>query len=301
MFTMPEFLKTNPPQMQAGIVKKFVDSSMLLRVMPFLTRPQPGHVFNRQASLPNVTARAIGELPTHSQGSVDPGYEPHKHYSGTAKFDRYQAITDQSDRIVFELLAFAEALALNYDRDVLKGDSSSNVKNLNGLQFRCTDTTQNHLVHGDAAGTIANALVAKQMCRNPTHWIMGEGFHNKITLAAHNTSVGGQIERGKDEMGQEVTIFCGLPIVVVKRDASDTAILEFTEANTTTSVYCVSLRLDRLHGIQPEQPYVKDLGEDPSNGLQRNIVIDWHPGTVLEHPRSAVRWSGITNAALSLQ
>ena len=83
-------------------------------------------------------------------------------------------------------------------------------------------------------------------------------------------------------------------------DEADAEILDFSEATSTTSAYFVSFRPDMCHGIQVKPATVEDLGRDPSNGVQYNSVVDWYASFILRHDRAAVRWSGITDAAVTL-
>lgn len=298
--TMFEFLKTEAPDPQRAVAKLFTDEEPFFNVFPFETNPVSGVPFNRETALPATTARAVGEDYVGTTGTIDPGFEPLKIQGGISPFDSFQVETGSGSRRAVEAMGFVESVARNYLRDFIKGDDSADPRIIRGLQLRQDDTAVNHIVGGDVAGTITQVLNAKTRCRKPTHWLMGTGLANKFTIAAHDTTVGGYITRSTDEFGLAVTILANLPIIEVDRDGADAEILGFTEANTTTSMYCVSLRPDMVHGLQAAPPAAVDLGRDPSVGTRWNTLVDWYASFIVRHKRGAIRYSGITDVAITL-
>ena len=300
MMTMPEFLKTEAPAPDRAVTRLFVEEGRLFRAIPWENTNQAGVPFNKQTGLPSTAARAVGETYTASTGTVEPGFEAMKIYGGVAQFDSFQVATGSGGRRALEVASKVESAVRNFTADFVKGDSTSDVRVVNGLQNRLTDTSKNLYSPGTGAATITRGLTAKKMARKPTHIIMGEGLHNRFTVAAHNTAVGGYITRDKDAMGEEVMRLFGLPVIVVERDETDAEILDFSEASSSTSMYFVSFGPDMCHGAQVAFPRAEDLGRDPTNGTQYNTVVDWYATFMLRHDRAAVRWSGITDAAVTL-
>lgn len=309
VFTHHEFLKTEMPPTRRAVVKKFVDTSRLLAILPFLPANGAAATYMRQASLPSTTKRAIGETYTHSEGRYDPGVEFLKIMGGISRFDAFQVKTGSSGRRAQEAEAFVESIALNFERDFFKGDASGDPRDFDGLQARLTG--EQVLAMDVAAGAvkplaIKRALDLKREVSRPTHWLMSESMQDWLTVVAHDRTVGGYITRTKDEMGQDVVSFCNLPIVTIGTDADDVEILDFTEAvtgggNDGTSIYCVSLRPDRLHGIQAAPVDAEDLGRDPTNGTQYNFVVEWYASILQEHRRSAARLRDIADAKPTLE
>lgn len=311
MFTMVEFQKTEMPPATRAVVKKFVETSVLLGVIPWDNIAGPGDMMMAQTALPTITKRAIGETYVHSQGTYDPGFEALKIQGGLSKFDRFQVLTGSGRRRTQETEAFLEAIALNFDRDFVKGDQDTDPRDYFGLQARL-NRLPNQVLSADPIGgtlkplSMSVALAAVTQTANPTHWVMSKEMRNWITVTANNTAVGGYITRSKDDMGKEVLMFCDLPILAINKDSTDTKILDWLETITAggsggTSIYCVSFRPDRLHGIQNSFPTAVDLGQDPTNGTQYNTLIEWLASIKLEHYRSATRVRDIANALLTLQ
>lgn len=296
--TMVEFLKTEAPLPERTVAKLFVDEEPLLRALPMETRAVSGVPFNRQTSLPSTTGRAVGETYTASAGTIDPGFEPMKIQGGISPFDSFQVATG-SNRRALEAQGFIESVARNYVRDFIKGDDSADPRIIRGLQLRQTNTGTNLFAAGAGAGTMLRFAEAKDASRRPTHWIMGKGLRRRITNAAADTTVGGYINRTLDELGKTVTTLIDLPIIEVDRDGADAEILDFSEPTSTTSAYCVSLTPGMLTGIQVTPPTIEDLGR-ADNGVQWNTLLDWFASLVVHHERAAIRYSQITDAAITL-
>lgn len=299
VMTMTEFLKTEAPDNERAVARLFVNEPGLLRVLPFETRPQSGIPFNQQQALPSTTSRAVGETYTASQGVIDPGFEPMKIMGGISPFDAFQVATGDNRRGI-EAEGFIESVGRNYVRDFFKGDDSSDPRIMRGLQLRCTDTSKNLVTQSAGAMTIIQLQRAIELCRRPTHICMGTLLLTRLTVAASNTAVGGYITRGQDAFGSPVTMFGNLPIVPISEDGTDTRILGFTEASSTTSVYVLSLGPDMLHGAQVAPARAEDLGRDPSSGTQYKTVVDWYATLVRRHDRAAVRYNNITDVAVTL-
>lgn len=300
--TLIEFNKTEPAPATAFPTKKFIETSALMANYPWEVAVGTGQAFNQEADLPATNPRAVGETYSNTKGVYDPGFEPLKIYGGKNNFDAFLVRSGRGSRRAIEAAAFLESVALNWESDFFKGDTTSDPRPLQGLQNRLTDTAKNLFVNGDAAATIRNFKRAKNLGRNITHIAMGEELKVRVDTAASNNAVGGAVFMRKDEnLGMEVTFLVGLPILEIGRDELDNLILDFSEAASTTSAYFLSLRPDMLHGIWHGPPVMVDLGRDPTTGVSFNSVLDWDAGTVLEHPRAAVRMSGITDAAITLE
>ncbi|MCZ6508818.1 MAG: hypothetical protein O7A04_12335 [Acidobacteria bacterium] len=300
--TLLEFQKTEPPPAQSAPVSKFVETSELMAVFPWEDAVGTGQAYNQEASLPSTTARAVGETFTASMGTWNPGFEPLKIYGGKSQFDAFLIRSGRGARRAIETAAFNESVAMNWESDFFKGDTSSDPRPVQGLQNRLTDTSQNLFSNGTAAATIRNCKRAARLGRNITHIAMGDLMKIRFDTAAHNSSVGGSVLiREADNLGMPITFLLGFPIIEIKKDENDSDILDFSEASSTTSIYFLSLRPDRLHGIWHGPPSMVDLGRDPTSGTAYNSVLDWDAGTVMEHPRAAVRMSAITDAAITLE
>ncbi|HLP29805.1 MAG TPA: hypothetical protein VK150_00495, partial [Geothrix sp.] len=138
---------------------------------------------------------------------------------------------------------------------------------------------------------------------DPTHLIMNKTMRRLLSQASRTTGVGGFITWEKDNFGQQIAYYAGLPIITLDLDNSSSAILPFTEANpgggaaASTSIYAVSFREGMLTGIQGGDPEARDLGELQTKPCMRTRV-EWNSGIACFHGRAAARLQGIKNAAV---
>ena len=132
---------------------------------------------------------------------------------------------------------------------------------------------------------------------------MSEKMRNLLSAAATDSAIGGYITYDQDEFGRRVTVFDGLPIVIVDYDANGDDIISFNEVGvggstaTATSVYCVNFSDEGCIGLQNGIMEVRDLGELQTQPVMRTRV-EWLVGMAVMHGRAAARLRGISNAAV---
>jgi hypothetical protein len=197
------------------------------------------------------------------------------------------------------------ALGLQWTSKFIKGDTSSDPREFDGLQVRVTG---NQLI---AAGATANGTPlslavldqAIDQTLNPTHLLMSKGMARKLTVAARNYTIGGFIEWTLNEFGQRAMAYNGLPVLRVDLDGTGAAILPFTEAATSGtatggSVYVLSLTDDGLTGLQNGGMDVRDLGELQSAPVVRTR-LEWYNGLAIFNGRAVTRIWSIADAAMT--
>jgi hypothetical protein len=198
-----------------------------------------------------------------------------------------------------------KALALNWSKTFIKGDQTTEPREFDGLQVRCTGDQL--ISAGATAGGTALSLAKLDelidSVENPTHLLMNKAMRRRLTQAARDYTVGGFITWEKNMFGQRVYMYNDLPILVVDKDNENNDILPFTEAaasgaSTATSIYCVSFGEGMFTGIQNGVMKVKDLGELQTSPLWRTKV-EWYCGVSIYHGKAAGRLYSIANAAVT--
>jgi len=132
--------------------------------------------------------------------------------------------------------------------------------------------------------------------------IMNKKMRRRLNTASRNSSIGGFINYEQNEFGRRVTTYGDVPIVVVDTNAQNLPIMPFTEASSSTSIYCVAfgdLLTTALQGRARGQfgPSVRALGEVPDAPVDRTR-LEWYCGMAVMNGRSAARLSGVTDAAV---
>ena len=291
--------------LRSAIIELYARSSNILAVLPFENINGNAYRYNREETLPGVGFRGVNEAYTESTGILNPITEPLVIAGGDLDVDKFILDTmGDNQRSVHEAMK-VKALALKWTETFIKGDQSSEPREFDGLQVRCTG---NQLI---AAGSTANGTplsLAKldeliDAVEDPQYLIMNKTMARRLSAAARTYTVGGFITYDLDAFGRRVTKYNDLPILIADKDNENNDILPFTEACTSgtatgTSIYCVSLGDGKLMGLQNGGMDVRDLGELQTKPALRTRV-EWYSGMAVFHGRAAARLYSISNAAVT--
>ena len=200
-----------------------------------------------------------------------------------------------------------KALAHRWTLAFLKGDSSTDPREFDGLQRRIPVGSTQLIDAGATSGGDAlslyklDTLISKG--DNPNYLIMNKTMALRLAQAARTTTVGGFISWDPSEFGTRILAYNGIPILMVEEDSTGTAILPFSEANpgggtaASTSIYAVSFGDGGVVGIQNGQVDVRDLGELETKPVMRTRV-EWYAGIAIFNGKAAARMRGIKDAAI---
>lgn len=303
--TLVEAAKLNPGDViKNAIIELYAGSSDILMNLPFENISGNAMKYNREGSLPGVGFRGVNESYTPSTGILNPLTESLVIAGGDLDVDKFIIDTmGANQRAVHEAMK-VRALSLAWTQKFIKGDTSSDPREFDGLQTRVSGSQI--ISAGSTANGAALSLVALDeaidQTLNPTHLIMNKAMRRRLTVAARTTAVGGYITYQKDAFGRQVTMYNDLPILIVDLDNTQTEILGFTEASssgtaTSTSIYVVSMGDGMLTGIQNGGIDVRDLGELQTAPVSRTRV-EWYNGVAVMNGRAATRLRHIGNLAV---
>lgn len=311
--TLLEALKLGPDRpISDSIIQEFAMAS-LAGFIPIQDVIGNAYSYNREKTLPGVGFRGINEGFLESTGVVDTHTESLKIFGGDLDVDTFLINTQGSQvRSVHESLKI-KALAKKWDSVFFKGDSTVDPRAFDGLQVRLSG---DQLIDaGNTAGGDALSLSKLDELRdaveNPTNWAMNKSMLRLLSASIRDNNVAGQIEQTTDTFGRSLTMYAGLPILIVDKDNEGNQILDFNEANpnpgggldpASTSIYCMSLGAGSLVGLQGSISNelgisVRDLGELKERPVFRTR-FEWYTGIALVNSRCAARLRGIKNAAV---
>jgi len=306
--TIVEAAKLNSGDViRSAIVEMYARNSDILRVLPFDNIPGNALKYNREEILPGVGFRGVNEGYTESVGVLNPITESLVIAGGDLDVDRFIVQTMGANQRSVQEGMKVKALAHRWTLAFIKGDSSADPREFDGLQRRIPTGSSQLIDAGATSGGDAlslfllDTLIAR--VDDPTHLIMNKTMMLRLTQAARNTAVGGFITWDLDQFGRRVSMYNGLPIILADEDNSGAQILPFTEANpgggaaASTSIYCVSLGDGALVGIQNGDVQTRDLGELETKPVMRTRV-EWYAGIAIFQGKSVARLRGIKNAAI---
>jgi len=289
---------------RSAIIEMYAGSSDVLANLPFDNINGNSLTYNREASLPGVGFRGVNEAYTPSTGVLNPITERLVIAGGDIDVDKFIVDTQGADQRTVQEEMKVRALGLAWTRKFIKGDSSSDPREFDGLQTRVTgdQVISAGSTAGGAALSLAKLDEAIDQTFMPTHLLMSRAMARKFSAAARSTSVGGYITWDKNELGARVMAYNDLPILTVDLDNTETAILPFTEAassgsSTATSIYILSMGAMGLIGIQNGSIDVRDMGELETQPAFRTRV-EWYNGVAVYHGRAVTRLQHIGNLAI---
>lgn len=304
--TLIEAAKLNPGEIiRNAIIEMYAGSSDILMNLPFESIEGNALKYNRETSLPGIGFRGVNEAYTASTGVINPLTEALVIAGGDLDVDKFIVDTmGASQRAVQEAMK-VRALSLAWTQKFIKGDTSSDPREFDGLQTRLTGDQKIQ------AGTTANGTAlslakldeAIDQTLNATHLVMSKAMARKFSAAARLSTVAGYVTYTPDALGRRVMRYNDLPIITVDLDHTGTAILPFTEACTSgtatgTSIYIVSMGNDGLVGLQNGTVDVRDLGELQTSPVYRTRV-EWYNGIAIFNGRAATRLWSIADAAIT--
>jgi len=303
--TLVEAAKQGGSVIQRAVVEMFARESDILRTLPFQGIAGNALRYNQEQTLPGIAFRGVNEGYTESVGVLNPRAEPLVICGGDLDVDKFIVSTMGPDvRAAHEQMK-VKALAADWTRAFIKGDSSTQPREFDGLQARLVGGQK--IANGSSSGGDALSLAKLDALIDavdaPSHLIMSKAMRRRLTAAARTTTVGGYVTYTQDEFGRRLTQYNDLPILVPYSENGGTEPIAFDEANpgggsaVGTSIYCVSFGDQRLQGIQNSEMAVTDLGELQTSPVYRTRV-EWYAGIAIFHGRAAARLWGITDAAV---
>lgn len=297
--TLLEAAKLNTGDVyKAGVLKKYAETSEILRLLPFESINGNSLRYNVEETLPGVGFRGVNGSYTESTGIINPKVESLTIAGGDLDVDKFIVDTMGTDqRSVHEAMKI-KALALAWTKTFIKGDSESDPMTFDGLQKRINGDA---LIANHASGaglSLAKLDEAIDAVDGANAILMSKAMRRRLTVAARTTAVGGNIGYTIDEFGRQVTTYNDLPIVIVDKDNENTDILGFTETGSTTSIYVVAFGEGMVSGLQNGGMDVRDLGELEAKPALRTR-IEWYSGFGVFAPRSAARLKNITDVAVT--
>jgi hypothetical protein len=306
--TIVEAAKLNPGDvLRNAIIEMYARNSDILRVLPFESIAGNALQYNREESLPGVGFRGVNEAFTESVGVLNPITESLSIVGGDLDVDLFITRTMGANQRAVQEALKVKALAHRWTLAFIKGDSSADPREFDGLQRRIPVGSSQLIDAGATSGGDAlslyklDTLLSKVDGAN--YLIMNRTMAMRLAQAARTTSVGGYIIFSPDEFGRQAMAYNGVPILVADEDNTGAQIMPFTEANpgggtaASTSIYAANFGEGMLVGIQNGNVDVRDLGELETKPVERTRV-EWYAGMALFSGKSVSRLRGIKDAAI---
>jgi hypothetical protein len=300
--TLLEAAKTDTNQQRVVVIRALTESQVIASV-PFFN-VDGGIDYLTESELPGVGFRALNEGYEASYGVMNPDYERLKPFGGDIDVDLHiiknRGTQAKAAQIEAKLLSMRKTLEDYW----FNGDESVDPRAFDGLKKRIgTESSQAFNSNGAFSLSKLDELIDSVDGDNKVIH-MGKPMRRLLTAASRSSSIGGFLTTTRNEFGKLITTYGETPIVVTDTNAQNVPIQGFTEAGSTTSVYCVAYGDQQVTGIQ---------GPDSAGGYGIDVTafgqvqdapvdrtrLEWSVGLAIMNGKAAARAYGITNSPMT--
>lgn len=296
--------KTDP---RRAYVETFAASADFYEALPIEGMTGSTYEYFREAELGSSGFRGINEDSGKSQGRFTPHQESSFIIDTDLDVDR--AIVD---RYGPERRAREESLQLKsvgqlFATTFIKGDNTSEPREFNGLQKRCTVGNERLFHNSGASGGAALSLLELDKLINSVKdcnaLLMPYDFQPLLIQAARNTALTGFVIQSWDEIGMAKMTYAGRRIYFGYGRDKNTPPLDFNEVASggggavTCSIYAVNMGENGVRGVQVKPMEADDVGLLESR-IKYRTHVSWDIGLVDEHPYCVSRLTSVTNAKI---
>lgn len=304
--TLVEYAKGLDVGVKRSFVELFAQKSDLIAALPLQLAPGGAYRYDREAVLPGVAFRGINSSYTATTGVINPQVEQCFIAGGEIKVDQALIRRFGPERRAREEAMQIKSLIRTLTSKIISGDNATTNTEFDGVKTRLVGgaVTANSGSSGGAALSLYKLDRAIDSVMEPTHIWMSKAMRTRLTQAGRASGVGGYVAQTKNDFGDLITSYRGLPILVGYEDeVNDTVLFPFDEVGSgggsavTTSIYVASMKEGMFTGLQTAPMEVDDLGKMQSEPklLTR---IEWDFGICIEHPSALQRLTSITDAAV---
>lgn len=291
-FSLAEYKKQSQDPLIAGIYEIFMNNSPILDRMEFSNINGGAVSYNRETTLPTTAFRAVGSAYSTSEGVITTSTESLTIAGGKITLDRILEKWYGQDRRNTSVNMQIKSLARLINYTMFKGDGTSNT--FTGLENRvAAGQTVDNGTGALSLGSFDEALADLEGDNQAI--FVGKGLWLRLTAALRDATVSGNLMRVNDDIGRPMMVYGGVPIYRAGQDASDAEVLDFSEATSTTSAYFCSFDDNGIQGVQNGgiEAYTP-----VTDSVANEFDIEWSMNYIIGNLNSAIRVSGITDAAV---
>jgi len=303
--TLLEAAKASQDVIERVVAKTIVEASPILEYLPFKIINGPAYRYHRESSLGTISFRGVGGTYTADSGVINPEFEPLVIMGGEVIIDNFEVevMGNLVDLKGSKYRMKARQAGITFSENFFEGDTVVTEFGFDGIRKRLVGTQK-------IGSTVGAALVLADLDQlldtvigenSQKTLFMSQATRRKVTALVRAVTGSGLINFTQDAFGRQQIAYATCPIRVIVREDDGSTFFNFDEdpgdgVSDTASIYCVRAGTDYVHGISNKSlPGVKDFGETEA-APQHKGRIEWFPGLVVKHPRSAARLQGILNA-----
>ena len=261
--TLAEAAKLSNDMLLVGVIETIVKDSPVLQVLPFIEIQGNGLTYNQEATAPQAAFFDVGDTWTESTPTFEQKTAQLKIMGGDADIDNFLLATRSNlqdlEAAVVQLKA--KAVRQLFEDTFINGNSSTNPKAFDGIDRLC-DSSQT-VSMGANGGTLTldklDELIDLVKGGKPDMLLMSRRSRRILNRLARQA--GGFLETDRNEFGQMVQFYDGIPIGVsdyipdnqtvgISNDCSTIYALQFGEGGVAGLTAPGGLQVERVGSLE---------------------------------------------------
>jgi hypothetical protein len=289
--TLVQAAKLSNTALQRGVIKTFVNNSVVLDRLPLMPIQGNAYAYNVEATLPGVAFRSVNEAYTESTGTFNQLTESLVILGGDADVDRFivQTRGNLNDQRQIQTEMKVRSATMTFQNYFINGDVTVDTKGFDGLKKRLSGSqvvsagTNGIPIVGNG-GTDTQAFFDKlddlmaAVPGGPDVLYANAAVRSRIRSAGRR--LGGTDTFTEDTTGKRVLAWNGVPILDVGTKADGTLIIPQTEtqgtSNIASSIYAVKFGQGEgdqaVTGLTNGGIMVDDLGQLQTQPVYRTRI-----------------------------
>jgi len=290
--TLAEASKLSNDVLLVGVIETIIKDSPILQALPFIEIVGNGLTYNRESTAATASFYDVGDTWTESTPTFTQITASLKIMGGDADIDNYLVATRSNiqdlEAAVIELKA--KAVRDLFEDTFISGDSTANPKAFDGIDVTCESGQT--LSMGVNGGSLTldklDELVDTVMGGKPELLLMSRRSRRIINKLAR--TAGSLLEADRDQFGQMVQYYDGIPIGVSDYIADDQTL---GTSNDCSTIYATQFGEGALTGLTgPGGLQVERVGSLEQKDASRSR-IKWYTSIALFNTLKLAKLVGV--------
>ena len=290
--TLVEASKLSNDQLVAGVIETIAQESPVLQRLPFIEITGNGLTYNRENVSPTATFYDVGDVWSEDTPTFTQVTATLKVMGGDADVDNFLKTTrsDIQDLEAAVVQLKARAVQRLFDDTFVNGNVSTNAKSFDGVDRLCIAGQAVSMGTNGATLTVAklDELVDRVKGGKPDLLLMSR--RSRRTLNELARSSGGFLEADRDEFGQMMQFYDGIPIGI--NDFISDAQTVGT-SNDCSTIYALQVGEGGVSGLTaPGSLTVERVGSLETKDATR-IRVKWYASLALFNTVKLAKLTGV--------
>lgn len=290
----------NKENMKAAIISNFLEADDFFSRAQFV--PFSGsfsYGWTEEKTLPNAGTRSLNADYTVNNGETEARQEGLKIYGGVIDVDIMQREQLGDEIVMKKQESQIKAIRLKILNDFINGSSATSAESFDGLKTQVARTAgrqeRGYGVDNTTAAlkrTKLDELIDNVDVGDSTVLIMDKSVRSYMRQYADSL-----LTFDKNDFGVPVARYGDIPILAFDRNNLNQKILGFTEASSSSSIFCVNLDIDKIAMLQGQKGL--SVQEAEKSGSKYKYQVDWLLSLAVQGQYNAGRLFGFTAGTMT--